>query len=695
MPESLEADIRAELTRILASEPFRASDSARRFLTFVVEEKLAGRSASIKELVIGREVFGRGEDFDPRIDPVARVQAGKLRTRLKEYYDGPGAGAALTIDLPKGTYVPEFRPSTSPTPPLHRPYPRQWIAVACAAAVTCLAIGYWLGRPRSQPPAGPDYQLSVPLPPGFVHVSWPVISPNGQWLVFTGQKEEDSRKLWLVDLTTQALRPVAGAEQGTYPFWSPDSRSIGFAEMDKGTIEKVPVEGGVPHRLAQGLGLRCRGASANTGGELLYAESVGPIHWIGSPGATARAVTSLNPGEYSHRHPVFLPDGHRFLYFAATRQSATGAIWAADTRSATRKKITETQSNAMLSGGHLYFVRDGVLVRARFQLNSLEIHDIVPVAPVEFSADLNIGYFSVSDHQSVVWSPVLNQRQLAWVDRTGKLVEVIHDRGTEQVSLARGARKLAFTVLDPRTNSRDVWSFDLAGHAVTRETHPPGWHSHPVISMDARQMVLSADRGGGLDLFLHDVGGLGPGRPLLPQPSPHRYASDWSRDGKWLLFTQQNAKTRQDIWIVPIDNPTAARPLLATPYQESQAQFSPDGRWIAYTSNESGTPQVYVMPLGGGLHHQVSLKGGQAPRWRGDGRELFFLSPKGMSSVEVRTQPSWSAGHPQELFVTTEGVGYGPTSDLGYDVSADGTLFVLSMPESRNFGFTVRVPTHF
>ncbi len=240
----MDSAVRAELALILASEPFRNADSARRFLTFVVEEKLAGRIGSIKELVIGREVFARGGDFDPRIDPVARIQAGKLRTRLKEYYDGPGMDAPLVIDMPKGTYVPEFRYQTRSSGPeisLRRPIRR--ILLTGAAAVACVASGYWLGRSDRHVGSAGTYQLSVPLPAGFTGVGWPVISPDGRTLVFSGRRDGDVSRLWLVDLTSEALRPVPGTESGSYPFWSPDSRSIGFADLDKRVLQKVPKEG--------------------------------------------------------------------------------------------------------------------------------------------------------------------------------------------------------------------------------------------------------------------------------------------------------------------------------------------------------------------------------------------------------------------------------------------------------------------
>lgn len=185
-------------------------------------------------------------------------------------------------------------------------------------------MGYWLGQPKQDVARNGVFQLAVPLPAGFTRLGWPAISPDGRWLVFTARKDADPLGLWLVDLTSQAIRAVTGTESGTYPFWSPDSRSIGFADLDKGVLQKVSVEGGVPQLVAEGLRLRCRGASSSSNGDVLYGESEGPLRLIHG-GGPARPVTSLDrsAGERSHRFPVFLPDGHHFLYLAVTSGNPT------------------------------------------------------------------------------------------------------------------------------------------------------------------------------------------------------------------------------------------------------------------------------------------------------------------------------------------------------------------------------------
>jgi eukaryotic-like serine/threonine-protein kinase len=195
-----------------------------------------------------------------------------------------------------------------------------------------------------------------------------------------------------------------------------------------------------------------------------------------------------------------------------------------------------------------------------------------------------------------------------------------------------------------------------------------------------------------LDLFLRDAASLHEDQPLLAQPEPHRYATDWSRDGRFVLFTQRNVKTGDDMWMVSMEGMRTARPLLATRFNEAQAQFSPDGTWIAYTSDDSGVAQVYVMAVDAGQRRQVSVSGGVEPRWRADGRELFFISAGGMmSSVPIQTQPSWSTGQPHELFRCASERRLNWTSGLEYDVSKDGTRFVIAERQMRNLDFTVRL----
>lgn len=336
----------------------------------------------------------------------------------------------------------------------------------------------------------------------------------------------------------------------------------------------------------------------------------------------------------------------------------------------------------------------GKLVSRRFNPDSLELTgEAVPVASdVEFSPDLHVGSFSASNTGALVWTSKQQQHQLVWVDRSGKKLEVIDERGRfEQVSLARNAAKLTASVLDTATMTRSVWSFDLARHTVTREIHQSGW-PHPVISPDGKRIVHSTNQGSGLQLFLREVSSTEEAKPLLPEPGTHRYATDWSRDGKSVLFTQRHPNTGEDIWVMSVERQPAARPLLATSYNESQAQFSPDGRWIAYTSNDSGGEQVYVMTIDGGQRHQVSVDGGMEPRWRADGRELFFIKPTGMmSSVEVRTRPAWEAGQPRELFRCGSERRLEWTSSIDYDVSSDGSRFVMTEVQVRNLGFTVRL----
>ena len=566
------------------------------------------------------------------------------------------------------------------------------VAVVFAIAAAASTWAWW----RQPAPDVRSLRVSVEAPPD-THFTNPyfgtAVSPDGRLLVFTAARASaGAPTLWLRPMDSLTARELPGTDGGNGMFWSPDSKSIGF--VADGKLKRVDVLGGSPQVLCDAPGFE--GGSWNQDGAILFSSN-GAIQRVSAAGGAPTAVTipDTSRQETEHRSPYFLPDGKSFLFtIASANQSAQGIHVA--TLDAPKQRVRLAASNAKAvyapprggRPGYLLWLRDLTLVAQRFDAGKTRVEgDPIPVA--EDVAAANIG----SGRRSAYWTSdtgLLLYRsgggigaQLNWVGRDGKR-EVVTAVGTDPQSgdpriSPDGARVALHRSI---SGAHNIWLYELARGVMTRLTFDPGNDTDPVWSPDARQIAFASDRGGTRQIYRKDSGGAGPEERLTDGPNP-KVPMDWSRDGRYILYQQQDPKNGWDIWALPLQGDRKPVPVLQTPFNEQSPQFSPDGKWVAYESNESGADQVYIQsfPPSGGKW-QVSTNGGQEPRWRGDGKEIYYYASERIWAAGVRTAAGRvEVDSPRGLFPDA----FFPGPDYYYDVTRDGQRFLeLQLPSALN-----------
>ena len=453
-----------------------------------------------------------------------------------------------------------------------------WIATALAVAVAgALAVPY-----LRTPAAAPEMRLEITTPSTSSPVSF-AISPDGRRLVFAASGEGQPR-LWLRPLDMATAQPLSGTEGAIYPFWSPDSRSIGF--FAEGKLKRLDVGGGLPQVLADASP---RGGSWNADGVIVFTRTgLGPLFRVPGSGGEAVAVTRLSAGQGSHRFPHFLPGGRQFLFYAQGTVESHGIyLGSLDSPEAKRVMASDT-AGAYAPNGWLLFVRAGTLLAQRFDLARGELTgDPITVAdPVGTESGVNIGALSVSAAGLVAYrSGGSNRRQLAWFDRSGKLLGAMGppDESLSGPSLSPDGRRVAAH----RTvqSNADIWLLDAT--RTTRFTFDTGLDRFPVWSPDGSRIVFDSNRKGHRDLYQRPTSGAASEQLLIESPQD-KFLPEWSPDGRFIIYASNDPKTAWDIWILPLQGDRKAFAFLKTSFNESSGVFSPDGRWVAYASNESG-----------------------------------------------------------------------------------------------------------
>jgi len=593
-------------------------------------------------------------------------------------------------------------PGSASTSPAQR-----WKA-GLAAATLVLAAGLgWMGRSMFWGPragAGPTTNTTLEMPDqataGFL-----ALSPDDQTLVFG--LFEAHLSLFARPLGTDQFRLLAGTTTARAPFWSDDGRNVAF--FQDGKLKYVSASGGPAQELCSGVG---RGGTWNQDNVILVGADNGEILRTAASGGGCTPLSG-DPA-VARMNPYFLPDGKHFLYQGSpsgpdlAADSKTGVYVASLDDAATGKRLLPDDSSAVFAqadsggGGYLLFQRDDALMAQAFDSKTLEVSGEVFKIADGVSIDRNGRPMVAAAANGVLVygtgrSP--SNTQMLWLDPTGKPLApagtIVKQIG---VALSPNGRQIAISRTDQVISQ--IWLGDATGGAVTgdnesRLTNEPLGGSAPVWSPDGKIIVFTGRDG---NLYRKDASG-GGDEKLLLKSGNHKRASDWSRDGRFLFYTEAGANTQGDIWVLP--NPLSAggesKPyrFLQTAADESQAQLSPDGRWVAYTSNETGNPEVYVRPFPTGEGRwKVSVEGGFQPRWRGDGRELFYVVVSGDRQQEIAgsnfvavpvtggANGSFVAGTPLPLFshaLRPRGL---DQNEFSYAVSADGKRFlVLSSPQ--------------
>ena len=508
-----------------------------------------------------------------------------------------------------------------------------------------------------------------------------VVSPDGRMLAFTGRTSDGKKQLWVRPLEALDAQALPGTENATCPFWSPDSRSLGFAAQGK--LKRVDLASGRPQVLC-GVGL-LRGASWGLNSVILFAEGSGVLWQVSATGGEPKSATNLDTarGETSHNHPFFLPDSRHFLYRSAAKDGNGVFVGSLDSN-ATKQVLSDDSRVAYAPPGWLLFARNGALTAQAFAVDALALKgEPIPVSKPSDSLRGDQSPFSVSTSGTLIWQGGRqHEYQLVWFDRQGT-----QDGGAGPPSstshgyaprFSPDGKQVVIHRSAPPT-STDIWMIDLARNLLTRRTSNTAPEQSPIWSPDGSHIgFYSGVAGSGIVQIA--ANGLGKEELLLKGGAA---PTDWSADGRFILYTPRNAKTRFDIWVLPLFGDRQPFPFLNSEFDEYRAQLSPDGRWLAYVSDESGNYEVYVQPFKPAGNEtsgkwRISTNGGNQPRFRRDGRELFYVAADGQM-MAVALKPSGATFEfeaPKALFKTHMFTGtslYG----IDYDVTADGQHFLI------------------
>jgi dipeptidyl aminopeptidase/acylaminoacyl peptidase len=567
-----------------------------------------------------------------------------------------------------------------PAPVIAKRKNRERIAWASAATLFALLVVSLFLDLRAGPAPPPVLRTSI-LVPEKQFIRFLAVSPDGRRLAFVSAPSGGKRALWVRPLDGLSAQPLDGTDNADFPFWSPDSRSIGF--FADGKLKRVEAGGGAVITICDAApnGL---GGTWNREGTILFGLPSRPIHRVADSGGPAEPVTKLDQAvhETTHRYPQFLPDGRHFLYLAANLAGApddpANRIKVGSIGGGVDRSVLPASSGASYAKGSLLYLREGNLLAQPFDPDRLATSGTpVPIAQRVASSIFfwRWGLFSASEAGLVAYSAALPaSSRLHWFDRVGREVASIGEPATFQTPrLSPDGRRLAIAVVDASSERPDIWIYDLDRNVRTRFTSGPSANNVPVWSPDGSRIVFTTDRKHQGDLYSKPVTGYGGEEPFL-EGEGQRLALDWSPDGKVLAveIREPRGERRVALSIVPAAGERAPRVFFQRSTDFGDARFSPDGHSIAYTSDESGRSEIYLADFPGpGTRSQVSPAGGDAPRWRRDGRELFYLAEDGaLMSVEIRAGTAIEASTPKKLFEPRRRA-------LDYDVSADGQRFLV------------------
>jgi len=563
-----------------------------------------------------------------------------------------------------------------------------WLGWAAAALLLVFAL-YLLWHIYQEPAAGSgqiaSFNLAAPDKTQFGDAV--SVSPDGKQVAFISVGELGEATLWIRPINSVDAKQLPGTEGAAFPFWSPDSRYIAFFSGSK--LKKIDAIGGPPQTLAE-ASTDVRGGAWGPDGTILFApNTLSPLMKVSANGGSTTQFTSLDESKLqsSHRWPSFLPDGKHFIYFARGQEKEREGIYAASLDSPNDAKLllsTNLRAEycsvaANASKGFLLFARERTLLAQAFDPAKLElIGDPVAIAQNLLSFPTEVGptgyaSFSTSMNGLLVYRTGGTQlTELKWFDRDGKEQEKLTGLGLhhEPQIFADGKRVLYGR---EEGGSYDIWMADMSRSTQTRLTFSQTPDASPAWSPDGSSIVYSSFREGKFQMFQKPSNGSG-NEELLLKADGAVFPDDWSRDGKYIVYEMDTGpQTKIDLWVLPLFGDRKPFPFLATDFQETHSRLSPDGRFIAYVSDESGRPEVYVQtfPNPGGKW-QISSTGGDQPVWRSDGKELYFLAAdRNLMAVAMNTSPEFEAGRPQTLFtarlpqtnMTDDRNNYSPTPD--------------------------------
>jgi Tol biopolymer transport system component len=512
----------------------------------------------------------------------------------------------------------------------------------------------------------------------------PVVSPDGRQIAFTAQDPSGKRLLWVRPVDAVAAQPIVGTDGAAYPFWSPDSRSLGYAVTGK--LMKVAATGGPTSTLCTlNPGIISRGGSWSPNGVIIFNNGPAPLYRVSAAGGDASPMGTLPAGQTGRQFPAFLPDGRHFLYSASGTEEQ-GGVYVDSLDGGAPRRVISASSGAIYDAksGRLLFVRQGTLLAQSFDVKTFEVSgEPVPVAErVESSTVPGLVAFSVSETGVLAYGTGLADSsafRLAWVDRSGKPIATAGPdgqyRGVDVVP--DGSRIVAHQHED---EGGDLWLTDVGTKRTTRLTFDAACeNAAPVWSPEGRRIAYTSTQNGKPGVYVRAADNTGAEERLF-ETSTARFAVplDWTHDGTSVLFVMPGPKTASDLWRVAVSGDRTPVPVLQTPLTENHGQYSPDGRWLAYSSTDTSVPEIYVQPASGTTGRwMVSNGGGNAPRWRGDSKEIFYAGGGKIWAVEVEVVgTALVPGTPTPLFDYTGTANLGHQTHFSYAVTKDGQRFL-------------------
>ena len=570
---------------------------------------------------------------------------------------------------------------SSPIPPTlaepkrvarHTSVPLRWTAGALAVAVLITVVVMRAVARWSSVAIPPAVRFLVTPPDDVALLSGGVISPDGRWLVYVGGDSSGQSMLMLRALDAVEARPLAGTRGASAPFWSPDSQFVGF--FGDNDLKIVGASGDAPVRtLVSSFPTRGGGRGGATwsrDGVIVYAPSrLTELYSVSADGGTPRAVTALGSGEIAHQWPQFLPDGRHFLYSSLRRAPETGIVCVGSLDSPDRRVVLKSASRAIFAPpGYLLFAQDGSLRAQRFDPRTHRLDDVPrSVTSLPTLDDVTL---SAATNQTLTITGVNNpSRELVWYDRGGRPMSTVTSETVLAPALSPDERRVA------GEHRGEIWLVDLPQGHTSRFILGPDSVTSPLWSPDGNRIAVASQRA----IYSRAANELGREEILGENIPGHPVLYDWSSDGRFILFSTRTPETQWDLWLLPLSEHRAPKVFLRTAFTEYQARISPDGRQVAFVSDESSTLEVYTVAFPtGGQKHRVSTGGGMHPSWRGDSRELFYLAPDRKLMAADIDPDTLRAEPPRPLFQTRiMGV-----ARNHYTVTADGQRFLINSPVS-------------